>query len=116
MYKVWTFLIREQRSPSVISASNDKLKPSNHKKEEENISTPSLPLPQVIEYSAQTCKTNIDDYVILDSLGQGAYGLVKLAIKRDDPEQVKVFTILGLSFIYFIYLFVVFYILFRQGL
>lgn len=99
-------VIREQRSPPVISASTDKLKPSNHRKEKENIPIPSLPLPQAIEYSAQTCKTNINDYIILDSLGQGAYGLVKLAIKRDDPEQVKVFTILGLSFFYLFILFI----------
>lgn len=30
----------------------------------------------------------IDDYDILDDLGQGAYGLVKLAIKRNDPLKV----------------------------
>ncbi|KAI8888036.1 Pkinase-domain-containing protein [Backusella circina FSU 941] len=83
-------VIREQRSPAVISASNDELNLSNHKQEEQNIPSPSLPPPQVIEYSAQTRKTNIDDYIILDSLGQGAYGLVKLAIKRDDPEQKRV--------------------------
>lgn len=42
------------------------------------------------EYSAQTNATTIDDYEILDNLGQGAYGLVKLAVRRDDPEQKKV--------------------------
>lgn len=42
-----------------------------------------------IQYSAQTNANTIDDYVILDSLGQGAYGLVKLAVKKDDPAQVK---------------------------
>jgi hypothetical protein len=42
-----------------------------------------------IIYSAQTHSTTIDDYHILDSLGQGAYGLVKLAVKKNDPSQVK---------------------------
>ncbi|KAI8137773.1 hypothetical protein BJV82DRAFT_583429 [Fennellomyces sp. T-0311] len=44
----------------------------------------------VPEYSAQTNATTIDDYTILDNLGQGAYGLVKLAVKKNDPEQKKV--------------------------
>ncbi|KAI9492015.1 hypothetical protein BDB00DRAFT_873852 [Zychaea mexicana] len=50
------------------------------------------PSTQVVlpDYSAQTNATTIDDYTILDNLGQGAYGLVKLAVKRDDPEQKKV--------------------------
>ncbi|KAI9482738.1 MAG: kinase-like domain-containing protein [Benjaminiella poitrasii] len=34
--------------------------------------------------------TTIDDYVILDHLGEGAYGLVKLAVKKDDSTQTKV--------------------------
>lgn len=42
------------------------------------------------EYSAQTNATTIDDYTILENLGQGAYGLVKLAVRKDDPEQRKV--------------------------
>ncbi|KAI9250135.1 hypothetical protein BDA99DRAFT_564106 [Phascolomyces articulosus] len=42
------------------------------------------------DYSAQTNAICIDDYTILDNLGQGAYGLVKLAVKKDDPEQKKV--------------------------
>ncbi|KAG0173038.1 hypothetical protein DFQ30_009055 [Apophysomyces sp. BC1015] len=41
-------------------------------------------------YSAQTDKASIKDYSILDNLGQGAYGLVKLAVRTDDPEKKKV--------------------------
>ncbi|KAG2217861.1 hypothetical protein INT45_012776, partial [Circinella minor] len=50
------------------------------------------PSTQVIlpDYSAQTNATTIDDYTIVDTLGQGAYGLVKLAVKKNDPEQKKV--------------------------
>lgn len=44
--------------------------------------------PRIGEYSAQTLKTNIDDYEIIDELGQGAYGLVKLACMKSDPEKV----------------------------
>jgi hypothetical protein len=42
----------------------------------------------MLNYSALTLKTNISDYCIIDSLGQGAYGMVKLAYKLDDPEKV----------------------------
>lgn len=42
----------------------------------------------MLNYSALTLKTNISDYCIMDSLGQGAYGMVKLAYKLDDPEKV----------------------------
>lgn len=31
----------------------------------------------------------LDDYVILDILGQGTYGMAKLAYRKDDPSQVK---------------------------
>ncbi|KAI9281731.1 hypothetical protein BC943DRAFT_282174 [Umbelopsis sp. AD052] len=44
----------------------------------------------LLNYSALTLKTNIHDYCIMDSLGQGAYGMVKLAYKLDDPEKNKV--------------------------
>jgi hypothetical protein len=47
--------------------------------------TPPISL---LNYSALTLKTNISDYCIMDSLGQGAYGMVKLAYKFDDPEKV----------------------------
>lgn len=46
--------------------------------------------PRVGDYSAQTLNHCIDDYQILDELGQGAYGLVKLACLRNDPEKVLV--------------------------
>ncbi|RUP49980.1 hypothetical protein BC936DRAFT_140808 [Jimgerdemannia flammicorona] len=41
-------------------------------------------------YSALTDSKNINDYEIVDSLGQGAYGLVKLAYLKNDPFQKKV--------------------------
>lgn len=47
--------------------------------------------PRVGEYSAQTLKTSIDDYEIISELGQGAYGLVKLACLKSDPEKVNCF-------------------------
>jgi hypothetical protein len=31
----------------------------------------------------------LDDYVILDVLGQGTYGVAKLAYRKSDPSQVK---------------------------
>ncbi|KAI8884114.1 Pkinase-domain-containing protein [Backusella circina FSU 941] len=34
-------------------------------------------------------KTHITDYEIMDELGQGAYGLVKLAYLKEDPEKKK---------------------------
>ncbi|OAD66430.1 hypothetical protein PHYBLDRAFT_119257 [Phycomyces blakesleeanus NRRL 1555(-)] len=43
-----------------------------------------------LQYSAQTNERSINDYEILEDLGQGAYGLVKLAAKIGDPEQRKV--------------------------
>lgn len=46
--------------------------------------------PTMGEYSAQTHKTNIDDYEIIDELGQGAYGLVKLAYLKKDVEKKRV--------------------------
>lgn len=42
------------------------------------------------EYSAQTLKTNIVDYDIISELGQGAYGVVKLAHLKNDPEKVSI--------------------------
>lgn len=45
--------------------------------------------PRIGEYSAQTLKTSIQDYEIVDELGQGAYGLVKLAYLKSDPEKVR---------------------------
>ncbi|CAO3675155.1 hypothetical protein G6F70_007437 [Rhizopus microsporus] len=41
----------------------------------------SLPLVQ---------KSPVDDYVILNNLGEGAFGAVKLAYRRDDPNKEKV--------------------------
>ncbi|RCH85487.1 hypothetical protein CU098_002288, partial [Rhizopus stolonifer] len=46
--------------------------------------------PQLGEYSAQTQKISIHDYEILDELGQGAYGFVKLAYLKSDPEKKRV--------------------------
>ncbi|KAI8985254.1 hypothetical protein BDB01DRAFT_789472 [Pilobolus umbonatus] len=42
-------------------------------------------------YSAQAPNsTCIQDYELLDDLGQGAYGLVKLAVKKNDNKKTKV--------------------------
>lgn len=41
------------------------------------------------EYSAQSLKTNIKDYEIVGELGQGAYGIVKLAYLKQDVEKVR---------------------------
>ncbi|ORY96432.1 kinase-like domain-containing protein [Syncephalastrum racemosum] len=46
--------------------------------------------PPALVYSAQTNATSIDDFEILENLGQGAYGLVKVAVRKDDPERKKV--------------------------
>ncbi|KAI7878361.1 kinase-like domain-containing protein, partial [Mucor mucedo] len=46
--------------------------------------------PRIGDYSAQTLKTSIEDYDIIDELGQGAYGLVKLACLKNDPEKKRV--------------------------
>ncbi|CAO3634625.1 unnamed protein product [Mucor fragilis] len=46
--------------------------------------------PRIGEYSAQTLKTSIQDYEVVDELGQGAYGLVKLAYLKSDPEKKRV--------------------------
>ncbi|KAI8646005.1 kinase-like domain-containing protein [Parasitella parasitica] len=46
--------------------------------------------PRVGEYSAQTLKTAIQDYEIVDELGQGAYGLVKLAYLKSDSAKKRV--------------------------
>lgn len=46
--------------------------------------------PRIGEYSAQTLTTTIQDYEIVDELGQGAYGLVKLAYLKNDPEKKRV--------------------------
>ncbi|KAI8640276.1 kinase-like domain-containing protein [Parasitella parasitica] len=70
-----------KRSPSVTSTSHGAQAASeNSAKATDN----------AVAYSAQTKSTGIDDYVILDSLGQGAYGLVKLAVKRYDSSETKV--------------------------
>ncbi|SAM07116.1 hypothetical protein [Absidia glauca] len=50
-------------------------------------STASVTMP---EYSAQTHSLCIDDFEILDEIGQGAYGLVKLAVQKKDMSQKKV--------------------------
>lgn len=46
--------------------------------------------PPALVYSAQTNATSIDDFEILENLGQGAYGLVKVAVRKGDPERRKV--------------------------
>ncbi|OZJ02349.1 hypothetical protein BZG36_04388 [Bifiguratus adelaidae] len=50
----------------------------------------STPPVSMRNYSALTNSRSLDDYIILESLGQGAYGVVKLAYHKDDPSQTKV--------------------------
>lgn len=82
----------QYRSSKVTSTTRDLKK----------ISPPSTDHTEEINYSAQTKTTTIDDYMILDSLGQGAYGLVKLAIRKDDPSQVISYYSLSVLYILFI--------------
>lgn len=42
------------------------------------------------KYSAETLQTCIDDYITIDSFGQGAYGVVKLAQHKTKEEQARV--------------------------
>jgi hypothetical protein len=51
------------------------------------------------EYSAQTLKTNIHDYEIMGDLGQGTYGIVKLAYLKNDPEKVNAYKLLYALFL-----------------
>lgn len=77
------------RSPTVISAPHDQSSFTVTNTINKGNAAPPNYKQQDIIYSAQQFNsTCIDDYVILDSLGQGAYGLVKLATKKDDPAQV----------------------------
>lgn len=90
----------QNRSPTVISTPHDQssrtVVTSTINKEN------AVSQQEDIIYSAQKpTSTCIDDYVILDSLGQGAYGLVKLATKKDDPTQVlPIIVYLTLSKVY----------------
>ncbi|KAL9559412.1 hypothetical protein MBANPS3_000427 [Mucor bainieri] len=88
---------KTKRSPSVISTSHEDTQPEQDADEGARglksaaaAAAAAAVSAQDIIYSAQTKSTGIDDYVILDSLGQGAYGLVKLAVKRNDPSQTRV--------------------------
>lgn len=84
------------RSSSVISVPHDIPK------------TP--PQLQDIVYSAQqTNAVSIDDYEILDTLGEGAYGLVKIAYKKNDPTKV-IIAIYSLSLFYFFIILILIYI------
>ncbi|KAI8994511.1 kinase-like domain-containing protein [Pilobolus umbonatus] len=65
---------------STISSSDDSL--TSEEK------TPSWP--RMGEYSAQTLRYNINDYEIIRNLGEGAYGFVKLAHLKTDPEKKEV--------------------------
>lgn len=46
--------------------------------------------PNVLDTNAEK-RHPLDDYVILDILGQGTYGMAKLAYRKDDPSQVGFF-------------------------
>lgn len=87
----------QYRSPKVTSTTRD----LSHKKCV--LMNPPIDQKEEINYSAQTKSTTIDDYIILDSLGQGAYGLVKLATKKNDPSQVISYYSLSVLYILFIY-------------
>ncbi|PHZ13031.1 Pkinase-domain-containing protein [Rhizopus microsporus ATCC 52813] len=53
-----------------------------------------------ILYSAQQPNaTCIDDYIVIDELGQGAYGLVKVAVKKDDPEKASPFLLFVIKYV-----------------
>ncbi|KAI7864483.1 kinase-like domain-containing protein [Spinellus fusiger] len=57
------------------------------------IATPggsSIEMAASFRYSAQTDERSIHNYEIVDDLGQGAYGLVKLAVRIGDPERKKI--------------------------
>ncbi|KAI9319609.1 hypothetical protein BX666DRAFT_1914391 [Dichotomocladium elegans] len=62
---------------------------SNFERRRPSLMSPHQVVPEP-EYSAQNATCSIDDYLIVDNLGQGAYGTVKLAIRKDDPEKKKV--------------------------
>ncbi|KAI8390270.1 kinase-like domain-containing protein [Blakeslea trispora] len=49
---------------------------------------PPSPSPSHLELTSQT--HSLDDYVILSTLGQGTYGMAKLAYRKDDPSMRKV--------------------------
>ncbi|CAG8637319.1 11075_t:CDS:2, partial [Funneliformis caledonium] len=57
-------------------------------------SPPSIsPAPEAFDpmlYSAITLTKSISDFVIVDALGQGAYGQVNLAYNKKDPEKKRV--------------------------
>jgi hypothetical protein len=47
------------------------------------------PSPPPINTNIELKRHALDDYVILDILGQGTYGMAKLAYRKDDPSQVS---------------------------
>jgi hypothetical protein len=85
---------QKERSPTVISTSRDTIVKKNSSVSASAVHPISPPLiketvkDQEINYSVDNEKITIEDYHILDNLGQGAYGLVKLAVKKKDPSQV----------------------------
>lgn len=48
---------------------------------------PVQPIPEVAPANAKESKRTISDYVILEEMGQGAYGEVKLARQKKDPAK-----------------------------
>ncbi|KAI9481396.1 MAG: kinase-like domain-containing protein [Benjaminiella poitrasii] len=75
-------------STAILPAKRFHLQQSSLQNAAETVSTSVWP--RVGEYSAQTLKTNINDYEIVDELGQGAYGIVKLAYLKTDPQKKRV--------------------------
>ncbi|KAI8359076.1 hypothetical protein EDC96DRAFT_237968 [Choanephora cucurbitarum] len=49
---------------------------------------PPSPSPSHLDIANQS--HSLDDYVILNALGQGTYGMAKLAYRKDDPSKKKV--------------------------
>ncbi|CAG8596942.1 18664_t:CDS:2, partial [Acaulospora morrowiae] len=83
-FPISKFIAAGGRPPSLAYSSNDR-----------RISVPPLisPVAESFDpksYSAISLAKSIDDFIILESLGKGAYGEVKLAYNKNDPEKKKV--------------------------
>ncbi|CAG8531245.1 16261_t:CDS:2, partial [Racocetra fulgida] len=90
--------IQEEKENFHISkfiAAGGKPPLSTHLSSDRQIITPPVmsPAPEPFDpmsYSAITLAKTIDDFEILDNLGQGAYGQVKLAYNKNDLEKKRV--------------------------
>ncbi|CAG8601060.1 25398_t:CDS:2, partial [Racocetra persica] len=90
--------IQEEKENFHISkfiAAGGKPPLTTHLSSDRQIITPPVmsPAPEPFDpmsYSAITLAKTIDDFEILDNLGQGAYGQVKLAYNKNDLEKKRV--------------------------